>query len=61
MRTHPTNFCSPKRKLIIELDGGQHLEQQEYDTDRTAYLEAKRYSMVHFCNNEVLENIYGIL
>ncbi len=26
------DFCAPHQKLIIELDGGQHLEQEAYDT-----------------------------
>lgn len=34
-----TDFCVPRRKLIIGLDGSQHLEQQEYDEERTTYLE----------------------
>ena len=32
------DFCSVKRKLAIELDGSQQLEQSEYDIQRTAYL-----------------------
>jgi very-short-patch-repair endonuclease len=35
------DFCVPRQKLIIELDGGQHLDQLDYDTERTAYLESK--------------------
>jgi very-short-patch-repair endonuclease len=31
------DFCAPRRKLIIELDGSQHLHQQEYDKDRSAF------------------------
>ena len=27
------DFCAPRRKLIIELDGSQHLEQEEYDQE----------------------------
>ena len=33
------DFCSPKKKLIIELDGSQHLDQREYDEERTKYLQ----------------------
>jgi len=33
------DFVSIKKKLIIELDGSQHLEQSEYDEERTRYLE----------------------
>ena len=32
------DFCCIKAKLIVELDGGQHLEQEEYDRQRTAFL-----------------------
>lgn len=33
------DFCSPRNKLIIELVGSQHLEQDEYDGERTAFFE----------------------
>ena len=55
------DFCSPSHKLIIELDGGQHLDQQEYDAERTAYLEAKGYHVLRFWNNEVMENLDGVV
>jgi very-short-patch-repair endonuclease len=55
------DFCAPRQKLIIELDGGQHLEQQEYDAERTIYLEAKGYKVLRFWNNEVIENLDGVL
>ena len=35
------DFCSPKAKLVIELDGSQHLEQEEYDDERTKYPESQ--------------------
>ena len=35
------DFCAPRKKLIIELDGGHHLEQEEYDKERTDFLESK--------------------
>ena len=31
------DFCAPKHRLIIELDGGAHLEQTQQDAHRTAY------------------------
>jgi very-short-patch-repair endonuclease len=37
------DFCSPKANLIIELDGNQHLEEEEYDQERTEYLESLGY------------------
>lgn len=56
-----TDFCSPKAKIIIELDGSQHLEQAEYDNERTQYLESQGYQVIRFWNNEVLNNIEGVI
>ncbi|MBI5842226.1 MAG: endonuclease domain-containing protein [Chloroflexi bacterium] len=55
------DFCSPKAKLIIELDGSQHLEQEEYDGERTKYLESQGYKVIRFWNNDVLNNIDGVI
>ena len=46
------DFCSPRRKLIIELDGSQHLDQADYDVERTKHLEAKGYRVLRFWNLE---------
>ncbi len=54
------DFCAPRAKLIIELDGSQHLDQQEYDNKRTAFLEAQGYKVLRFWNNEVLNDIEGV-
>ena len=55
------DFCSPRNKLIIELDGSQHLEQDEYDKERTAYFESKGYRVIRFWNNDVTNNIQSVL
>lgn len=55
------DFVSIKKKLIIELDGSQHLEQQEYDTERTKYLESQGYKVVRFWNNQVERGMDGII
>ena len=56
-----TDFCAPRKKLIIEVDGSHHLEQEQYDADRTAFLEANGYRVLRFWNNEVLGNIDAVL
>lgn len=56
-----TDFCSPKAKIIIELDGSQHLEQQEYDAERTKYLEAQGYKVIRFWNNQVINEINAVI
>ena len=55
------DFCAPRKKLIIELDGSQHLKQQEYDACSTEYLESRGYRVIRFWNNEVIHNIEGVL
>ncbi|HLO34048.1 MAG TPA: DUF559 domain-containing protein [Anaerolineales bacterium] len=49
------------QKLIIGLDGSQHLEQQEYDEERTKYLEARGYQVLRFWNNDVMRDIETVL
>ncbi len=55
------DFCSPTRKLVIEVDGGQHLEQESYDQTRTAYLEKQGYRVLRFWDHEVLKEMDAVL
>ena len=55
------DFCSIKKKLVLELDGNQHLEQEEYDQQRTAFLETQGYSIVRFWNDKVMNDIEGVM
>ena len=55
------DFVSIKRKLIIELDGSQHLEQKEYDVERTTHLESRGYKVIRFWNNDVENDIDGVV
>src|SRR5688500_18025840 len=55
------DFCAPRKKLIIGLDGSQHLEQEEYDAERTAFFESKGYRVLRFWNNDVMNNVDAVL
>ena len=56
------DFVCEENKLIVEVDGGQHGDQQvEYDEKRTEYLESEGYQVLRFWNNEVLTNMDGVL
>lgn len=55
------DFCAPHRKLIVELDGSQHLDQEKYDSERNAFLESKGYRILRFWNNEVMNDIEGVM
>jgi very-short-patch-repair endonuclease len=53
------DFLCAEKRLIVELDGGQHSEQA--DAQRAAYLERLGYRVVRFWNHEVNENLGGVL
>ncbi len=67
-RQHPIGpyiadfFCLDAR-LVIELDGSQHGEEsaQHVDQRRTEYLENEGYRVLRFWNEEVMDNIDGVL
>lgn len=55
------DFVCIEKKLIIELDGSQHLEQEEYDNERTKYLEALGYKVIRFWNNDVMKEVDNVV
>jgi very-short-patch-repair endonuclease len=49
------DFLCLEKRLIIELDGEQHFDNQGYDMQRTAWLNAHGFSVLRFWNNDVLQ------
>jgi len=49
------DFVCIEKKLIIELDGGQHAEKIERDSKRSDYLKEEGYRVLRFWNDEVLK------
>jgi very-short-patch-repair endonuclease len=60
-RGYIVDFCCPQRRLVIELDGGQHAENVEYDQRRSSILGKDGFTVLRFWNTDVLENIDGVL
>jgi very-short-patch-repair endonuclease len=54
------DFVCPAEKLVIEIDGGQHAEDADYDRRRTEALEREGYRVIRFWNNDVLSNVEGV-
>jgi very-short-patch-repair endonuclease len=57
------DFACHERRLVIEVDGGQHAETSHImrDDKRTQFLEARGYRVLRFWNNDVLSNIEGVM
>ena len=55
------DFACLERRLISEADGGQHVEQADYDERRTAFLVKEGFRVLRFWNNDVLANLDGVL
>jgi len=61
MDKYIADFVCVEKQLIIEVDGGQHSEQIDYDNERTKILNQMEYDVIRFWNNEVLTNLSGVL
>ena len=55
------DFYSPRNKLAIEIDGSQHIENKEYDNERSKYLLILGIKVIRFWNNEINTNIDGVI
>ncbi|HST35477.1 MAG TPA: DUF559 domain-containing protein [Allosphingosinicella sp.] len=53
------DLCCWERRLVVEMDGGQH--SAEVDARRTCRLVAEGYRVLRFWNDDVLANMDGVL
>ena len=65
-RQHPygdyvLDFVCLERGLVVELDGGQHMDAIAYDERRTLFLEGAQFRVLRFWNNEVFAELDGVL
>lgn len=55
------DFAAPEIRLIVELDGGQHLERGEYDARRSRRIMCNGYRVLRFWNDDVLLRTEDVL
>ena len=55
------DFICLRAMLVIEIDGPSHDVRQVYDTKREHFLEGLGYSVVRFTNQDVRENLEGVV
>jgi very-short-patch-repair endonuclease len=55
------DFICLEAKLIVELDGSQHVERADYDAHRDAFLRSYGYRVLRFWNGDVTANTNAVL
>lgn len=55
------DFACLEAKLVVELDGGQHVQAAACDNERTRFIEAQGYRVLRFWNNDVLMHTAVVL
>lgn len=65
-RQHPigsyiVDFVCLEEQLVIEVDGGQHAQDAQYDSKRTDHLAAAGYRVLRFWDNDVLVNAESVM
>ena len=59
--SYVVDFCALDPKLVIEVDGGQHMERAAQDAQRSAYLQRCGYAVLRFWNDDVLQRTEAVL
>jgi very-short-patch-repair endonuclease len=55
------DFVCFEKRVVIEVDGGQHASERDKDAERDEYLIRNGFKVLRFWNNEVLQNMDGVL
>ena len=65
-RQHPignfiVDFYCASCRLVIELDGDTHVDQIEYDAERTKWLNDQGYRLLRIANEDIQSNLEGVI
>jgi lysyl-tRNA synthetase class 2 len=61
LERHIVDFFCPEARLIVEVDGGQHSDDNVRDAIRTEWLEKRGYRVIRFWNKDVLAQTEDVL
>ena len=61
MGRYIVDFVCLEQRLVIEIDGGQHAEQLDYDRRRDVWLRSQGFTVLRFWNNEVMQQLDEVL
>jgi very-short-patch-repair endonuclease len=57
---HIVDFVCLEKRLVVEVDGGQHAENTNYDTQRDDWLRDQGFAVLRFWNHDILKNITDV-
>ncbi|HQQ68560.1 MAG TPA: endonuclease domain-containing protein [Candidatus Cloacimonadota bacterium] len=55
------DFCCIEKMLVIEIDGGSHVDKEKYDQKRTNFLEAQGFHVIRFTNRMVYDQLDAVI
>ena len=61
IRNFIVDFVSFEKRIIIELDGGQHAQAKKKDSKRDKLLTENGFTVLRFWNNDIFKNLEGVL
>jgi len=61
--SYVADFCCPSKKIVIEIDGGQHNEDLNIEKDKVKqkFIEKQGYKVLRYWNNDVDDNLEGVV
>ena len=55
------DFVCLDKRLVIEIDGEYHLQNKDFDAERTEFLNSKGFQVIRFTNDQVKTNLKAVL
>jgi very-short-patch-repair endonuclease len=55
------DFVALEKKVVIEVDGGQHAVEKEKDRKRDQWFKHEGFEILRIWNNDIFDNLDGVL
>ena len=54
------DFVCLEKRVVVEVDGGQHRQQQLYDARRDGWLRAEGFTVLRFWDDDVIKKVENV-
>jgi len=55
------DFCCPKRRLVIEVDGSSHKDRKDRDAIRDVVMKSRGYKVIRFRNSDIMQDLNYVI